>query len=120
MRLLADECVSRKLIQRIRQNGVDIESVAETAPGTKDEAVLAKSVETGRVLLTEDYDFAQLVFRFRRKALGVILISPSLSERPFEELAVIVCERLEKQASGFEGMLTILEPDRTRQRALPE
>jgi predicted nuclease of predicted toxin-antitoxin system len=119
MRLLADECVSRKLIQRIRQNGVDIESVAETAPGTKDEDVLARSVETGRVLLTEDYDFAQLVFRFRRKALGVIVIAPSLSERPFEELAVIVCERLERHASGFEGMLTILEPHRTRQRALP-
>jgi predicted nuclease of predicted toxin-antitoxin system len=119
MRLLADECVSRKLIQRIRRSGVDVESVAETAPGTKDEAVLARSVETGRVLLTEDYDFAQLVFRFRRKALGVIVISPALSEKPFEEVGLIVCERLERHASGVEGMLTILEPDRTRQRVLP-
>jgi predicted nuclease of predicted toxin-antitoxin system len=119
MRLLADECVSRKLIQRIRQNGVDIESVAETAPGTKDEAVLARSVATGRVLLTEDYDFAQLVFQFRRKALGVIVISHTLSERPFAEVAEIVCERLKKHKDDFEGMLTILETDRTRQRALP-
>jgi predicted nuclease of predicted toxin-antitoxin system len=120
MRLMADECIAGTLIKLLRQSGLDIESVAETAPGSSDEAVLAKSLETGRVLLTEDYDFPQLIFRFRRKAVGVIVISPGLSEKPVSEVAVIVSERLEKHERSFAGMLTIHESDRTRQRAFPE
>ena len=98
---------------------MDIESVAETMPGSTDEAVLARSLETGRVLLTEDYDFAQLIFRFGRKAVGVIVISPGLSEKPADDVAALISERIKRHESGFAGMLTVFEPDRTRQRKFP-
>jgi predicted nuclease of predicted toxin-antitoxin system len=120
MRLMADECIAGTLIRLMRQSGTDIESVAETMPGSTDEAVLARSLETGRVLLTEDYDFAQLIFRFRRKAVGVIIVSPGLSEKPVCDVAAIISERLKQSERIFAGMLTILETDRTRQRAFPE
>jgi predicted nuclease of predicted toxin-antitoxin system len=120
MRLLADECIAGTLIKQLRLRGLDIESVAETAPGSTDDEVLARSLETGRVLLTEDYDFAQLIFRFRRKALGVIIISPGLSEKPVGEVAEAIGKRLTKPERGLVGMVTIFETDRTRQRVFPE
>ncbi|MBK8457433.1 MAG: DUF5615 family PIN-like protein [Phyllobacteriaceae bacterium] len=119
MRLLADECVAGRLIRYLRQSGLDIESVAESMAGLTDEAVLARSLETGRVLLTEDYDFAQLIFRFRRKAVGVIVISPSLSGKPADEIAAHISMRIKRHEGGFAGMLTVFEPDRTRQRKFP-
>ena len=119
MRLLADECIAGTLIKLLRQSGMDIEAVAEIAPGSTDETVLARSVETERVLLTADYDFPQLIFRFGRKALAVIVVSPALTEMPVEDVAATIIQRLAKAESAFAGKLTVLEKDRTRQRDLP-
>ena len=119
MRLLADECIAGMLIRLLRQSGLDVEAAAELAPGSTDEEVLRRSVETERILLTADYDFPQLIFRFGRKALAVIVVSPALSERPVEDVAATVIQRLAKPESAFAGMLTVFEKDRTRQRALP-
>jgi predicted nuclease of predicted toxin-antitoxin system len=120
MRLLADECIAGMLIKLLRQSGMDIEAVAELAPGSADEEVLRRSVKTERLLLTADYDFPQLIFRFGRKALGVVVLSPALSEIPVKEVAATIIQRLAKPESAFAGKLTVLEKDRTRQRALPD
>jgi predicted nuclease of predicted toxin-antitoxin system len=120
MRLLADECIAGALIKLLRQSGMEIEAVAELAPGSSDEEVLARSVKVERVLLTADYDFPQLIFRLGRRALGVIVVSPALSDRPVEEVAATIIQRLAKSENIFVGNLTVLEKDRTRQRALPE
>lgn len=119
MRLLADECIAGTLIKLLRQSGMDIEAVAEIAPGSTDENVLARSVETEGVLLTADYDFPQLIFRYGRKALAVIVVSPALTEMPVEDVAATIIQRLAKAESAFAGKLKVLEKDRTRQRDLP-
>lgn len=67
MRFLVDECVARPLVPALRLRFADVVYVADTSPATKDRDVLAWAVREKRVLVTEDYDFGDLVFRLGRK-----------------------------------------------------
>jgi len=49
--------------------------IAEADPGTDDQTVLGRSLQTDRVLLTADKDFGDLVFRQRLLHSGVLLVS---------------------------------------------
>ena len=75
MRFLADESCDQRVVVALRAAGHDVQSIAETTPGSADPDVLALAVRTGRILLTEDRDFGQLVFSARtRPAMGVLYI----------------------------------------------
>jgi hypothetical protein len=59
----------------------DVTYVAELAPGLTDNDVLAQSVTEERILLTEDRDFGELVFRGQKSAYGVVLLRIPSKER---------------------------------------
>jgi predicted nuclease of predicted toxin-antitoxin system len=63
VRWLADECVDASLVARLRAAGHDVVYVAEIAPATSDAEVVGLAQRDGRLLLTEDKDFGDLVFR---------------------------------------------------------
>lgn len=65
-RLLADENIPAKAIEALRVAGCDLLSVREHAPGITDEEVLRLAVAQGRVLVTFDRDFGELIFGQRR------------------------------------------------------
>lgn len=60
--LLADENFPGPVIRGLAAAGHDILSVAASAPGISDLAVLDLACRTGRRLLTFDVDFGELVF----------------------------------------------------------
>jgi predicted nuclease of predicted toxin-antitoxin system len=49
-------------------------SIAEDAASIRDEAVLSIAVQKDALLITEDKDFGDLVFRFQMKHHGILLI----------------------------------------------
>ena len=61
-RLLADENIPAKAIEALRLAGLDVLSVREHAPGITDEEVLRLAVAQGRVLVTFDRDYGELIF----------------------------------------------------------
>jgi len=62
VRVLADENVPKKAVEALRERGHDVLWVAEVAPGSKDEEVLALAIREGRILLTFDKDFGERAF----------------------------------------------------------
>ena len=62
MRLLADECVARDIIERLRTDGHDVEWIEESAKSAKDILVLNRAVSQHVLLLTEDLDFGRYIF----------------------------------------------------------
>jgi len=74
MNLLADEGVDKQIVERLRQNGHAILYVAEMEPGILDEVVLQRANEHRALLVTEDKDFGELVYRQQLVHLGVVLI----------------------------------------------
>ena len=63
MRFLLDvSASSRSMRDTLTRLGHDVVSASDMAPGTADEEILALAAEDGRILITEDKDFGELVF----------------------------------------------------------
>jgi predicted nuclease of predicted toxin-antitoxin system len=65
MHFLADENVSRRVVERLRADGHDVISVAQSGQGIPDKHVVEMANADGRILITEDRDFGELVIRQR-------------------------------------------------------
>jgi predicted nuclease of predicted toxin-antitoxin system len=90
MRFLADESVERKVVEKLREEGFEVISVADIVAGLPDEAVLALARQKQAVLITADKDFGELVYRRGALHEGVVLIR--LGDLPSEQKAEIVCQ----------------------------
>ena len=116
MRFLADENVSRVVIERLRAEGHDVISVTETQPSAPDDEILNVAEADGRILITEDRDFGEMVVRQRLELRGILLLE--LDRLPnamrAEGAAQVVSAHVEKLA----GNLVVVEPGRIRVRPL--
>jgi predicted nuclease of predicted toxin-antitoxin system len=74
MNLLADEGIDKPIVDVLRNNDFDVVYILETHPGADDEFILAMANTHKRILLTQDKDFGELVFRLKNVHYGVILI----------------------------------------------
>jgi predicted nuclease of predicted toxin-antitoxin system len=81
VKFLADECCDRDLVGALRNAGYDVLYVLELKPGATDDEVLALAFDERRILLTEDKDFGELVYRFKKPAHGIILIRIGVKNR---------------------------------------
>jgi predicted nuclease of predicted toxin-antitoxin system len=118
VRLLVDECVGRPLVDELRQRFADVAYVAEIHPAASDTEVLAWAIRDGRVLITEDYDFGELVFHKHLKAEAVVIIAPGALGAELIKDAKSIAERLLSASTELLGRLTIVERRRLRQRPL--
>jgi predicted nuclease of predicted toxin-antitoxin system len=117
MRFLADENVSSSVIRRLRAGGLDVVSIGETRSGAPDKEVLDAADAEGRILITEDRDFGELVVRQRLGVRGVILLELDRLSNAAE--ADLVAEIISTHADKLAGNLLVIEPARVRVRPLP-
>ncbi len=117
LRFLADESCDFAAVRALRTAGFDVLSVAEASAGAEDERVIAVALDEGRILLTEDKDFGQLVFAAGRKTLGVVLIRFPTSAR--SALGARLLELVRKHADRLTGSFVVLQPERIRISVLP-
>lgn len=61
--IVADESVDFRIVEVVRENSISVLSIAESNPSISDAEVLAIAVEQNALLLTEDKDFGELVYR---------------------------------------------------------
>jgi predicted nuclease of predicted toxin-antitoxin system len=74
MKFLANENIPRIALDLLRDQGVDIISVLAVRRGLKDEEVLGIANEQGRLIVTFDKDFGDLVFRTGMETKGLVLL----------------------------------------------
>ena len=65
MRLLANENIRLATVEALREAGEDVLSVTEDSPGATDEAVIRWARQEGRIVVTFDRDYGELVFHHR-------------------------------------------------------
>ena len=99
MRFLVDECCDIGLVRSLREDGHDVLYVLENQAGISDDAVLLEAYNDGRILLTEDKDFGELVYRLKKPSKGIILIRINVRERNMK------CFRLKKLIENYEDRL---------------
>lgn len=92
LRFLVDECTGKRLAILLENAGYDVVFVGDWKPSASDDEVLEKAEKEGRILITDDKDFGELVFRLRRPSRGVILLRMSTTDptRRFQLLEKIL------------------------------
>jgi len=117
MRFIADENVSRLVIERLRAGGLDVVSISETRPGISDRDVLEAANAESCILITEDRDFGELVIRQNLAVRGIILLELDRLSNAGE--ADVVASAVSAHIDKLAGNLLVLEPGRIRIRPLP-
>jgi predicted nuclease of predicted toxin-antitoxin system len=74
VKFVVDECTGPKVAKWLRQEGHDVISIFDDARGADDDRVLELAYNDGRVLVTSDKDFGELVFREKRPHHGIVLL----------------------------------------------
>ena len=74
MRFLVDECTGSKVAEWLRGESYEVFSVFDEARGMTDDEILAKAFTENWLLITNDKDFGEMVFRERRKHHGVVFM----------------------------------------------
>jgi len=99
MRFLVDECTGPKVAEWLRSQGHEIFSVFDEARGAEDEEVIQKAYGGGWILITNDKDFGEKVYRERRPHRGVIFM------RLEDERAANKVEVLRRLLEGYADRL---------------
>ncbi|MEI9995733.1 MAG: DUF5615 family PIN-like protein [Rhizomicrobium sp.] len=117
MRWLADECLHAEIVRYLRASGHDVVYAAEVARQTSDRALADQAAADGRILLTEDKDFGEIVFAELRKTLGIVLL------RIPPRLWAVKCRRLQdaitSEGDALYARYTVIDETRTRSQPLP-
>jgi predicted nuclease of predicted toxin-antitoxin system len=88
MRFLVDECTGPAVAAWLRAQGHEVFSVYDEDRGATDDAVLARACAEDRVLITNDRDFGDRIFRDGLEHRGVVFLRLR-DERPANKIAVL-------------------------------
>jgi predicted nuclease of predicted toxin-antitoxin system len=116
-KFLANENMPADAVRAAQTAGIDLVWVQDTIPGARDDAVLATAVADGRVLVTFDKDFGEMVFNLGRAASpGIVLLRPRLRS-PAVVVAFTVA--VLRQAITWEGNFCVAREGKLRVVPLP-
>ena len=100
MRFLVDECTGPAVARWLRNQGHEVFSVYEEARGLNDEEVIEKARAEAWILITNDKDFGEKIFRERQPHRGVVLL------RLRDERAAAKIETLRRLLEDYSDQLT--------------
>ncbi|HEX8584542.1 MAG TPA: DUF5615 family PIN-like protein [Allosphingosinicella sp.] len=116
MRILADENMHPLVVTQLRQAGLDVDYVRDTAPGMSDEEILARPDIGEMVLITLDRDFGDLIFNRgypQPRAILYSRLSRALPEAITQRILKIV------EIGVPDHHLVTITPDKERLRPFP-
>ncbi|WP_017292796.1 DUF5615 family PIN-like protein [Geminocystis herdmanii] len=90
MRFLVDECTGSGVAKWLRSLGYEVFSVFDEARGISDEQIIQKVWIENWILITNDKDFGEKIYKEKRSHKGVILL------RLQDQRSLIKIEILEK------------------------
>ncbi len=99
MRFLVDECTGPRVARWLREQSHEVFSVYEEARGISDEEILEKAYSEGWILITNDSDFGEKVYREKQPHHGVIFL------RLRDERAASKIEAIRKLLTGYRNQL---------------
>lgn len=119
MRFLVDESLSARVAHALVEAGHDAAHVGELQLlGAPDEAVLGAAAQTGRVLVSADTDFGELLALGRHPGPSVVIFRRA-PHRPDKQVLLLVASLPDIEDCLQAGAVVVLTSDRVRIRLLP-
>ncbi len=69
-----DECTGTRVAQYLREQGHEVFSVYEEARGMNDDEIIGKAFAENWILITNDRDFGEKVYRARQPHRGIVFM----------------------------------------------
>lgn len=117
MRFLVDECTGSFVARWLRAQGHEVFSVYDHARGLSDVEVSTKAQAEGWILVTNDKDFGELVFRRRHPHHGIVLLR--LDDERAAMKIVTLRRLLENHAERLAGRFVVVTETRVRFASAP-
>lgn len=114
MTLLAGENVEREIVVALRLAGYAVADVKESKPGIADADVLTISNNSDAVLITNDKDFGELIYRDGLISKGIILLR--FGKLEIRERIQLLIGVLEEHENELDGAFTVISPTGVRIR----
>lgn len=119
MKILVDECLSTQVVPLLVSAGHDaIHAFDAGLQGQSDQAVMSLSRLEGRVLLTSDTDFGELLATSGDRLPSVILLRRRFKS-PQDQVALILANLAAVEADLRAGSLVVFTSSLVRVRPLP-
>jgi len=112
MRFLVDECSGPKLAAWLRDRQHEVFSVFDEARGMVDDAIIEKANDEEWILITNDKDFGEKVYRERHPHKGIVFMRLE-DERAANKIAVIK-SLLENYADQLPDKFVVVTEKRVR------
>ena len=74
MKFIVDECVGPKVAKWLEEKGYEVFSVYSKCRGEKDEKLIQKAIREDWIILTNDKDFGEMIFRKSFEHRGVLFL----------------------------------------------
>lgn len=100
MRFLVDESTGPRVAEWLSGQGHEVFSVYESARGTDDEMIVQKAYAENWILITNDKDFGEKVYREHKPHHGIVLL------RLNDERAQVKIEVLKRLLASYSDRLT--------------
>jgi len=114
---VVDESTGRTVVDFLRDRGYRVLSIIEYDPGAKDANIIQRAYDEHRILITNDKDFGELIFRHKYPAIGFILLR--LKDESPENRVRVVDAVLERWGASLEGYAVTATDSKIRRRSLP-
>ena len=99
--VIADESVDFRIVIRLRNIGLTVYSIAEEVPSITDKSVLSIAFEKNALLITEDKDFGELVFRLQLPHRGILLIRIEEAEYKISSVVAAIKQHYGEMINKF-------------------
>jgi len=88
MRFIVDECTGPAVARWLSEKGYEVFPVYEEARGTDDDSLIRKALEENWILITNDKDFGDKVYRDTHLHRGIVLLRLE-DERPVSKIRTL-------------------------------
>ena len=114
LKILADESIDHRIVNKLRAENFEIISVTEQYGGISDKKVLQLSRQFHSLLLTEDRDFGEWIFAHHEKALGVIYLRYKVND--LKQIILSLLNILSDKGQNLYGKFVVITPKKIRIR----
>ena len=112
MRFIVNECTGPLVAMWLSEEGNDVFDVYGQARGISDEDVLKIANKEKRILITNDKDFGEKIYRERKPHKGVVLLR--LGDERSRNKILVVRKLLETYAESLEDNFVVVTEERVR------
>jgi|SRR3989338_2652358 len=116
LKFLVDESTGKKVAILLKEKGFDISYCGDYSPGALDEEILNKAKIDKRILITNDKDFGEFIFKAGRVSRGVIFLRLKV-DKPANR-AKLVLELINKFGEKLDKNFVVVSEGRVRIRPL--